>query len=254
MCRVCLKTDVENKSFRDEVEYESSIKLSDIFVKVTNIKCTCLLDAYKLISAVEQAEVEINLLLQQEHEHSEDSCVKGVANLCGISTISSHLRRHSGENPYKCVVCLKGFPRSHVLVIHGRKHTEEKRYVCSVCDKSFGRSNTLLRHTRTHAGERSHKCTKCTRSFVQSSDRLKSICGAILARRRTNAVSARKLLYVALLYGYIVAKNPTSYQTTMLMLMLQLSKAILKKKKKINKIGNKRQRGKRLLERTATVK
>uniref|UniRef100_A0A1A9W6R7 ZAD domain-containing protein n=1 Tax=Glossina brevipalpis TaxID=37001 RepID=A0A1A9W6R7_9MUSC len=85
--RVGLKTDLEIKSFRDEVEYESSIKLSDIFVKVTNVtvnesdevkpsrlckQCTTrLLDAYKFICAVEQAEVEINFLLQQEHEHSE---------------------------------------------------------------------------------------------------------------------------------------------------------------------------------------
>uniref|UniRef100_A0A1A9WM68 C2H2-type domain-containing protein n=1 Tax=Glossina brevipalpis TaxID=37001 RepID=A0A1A9WM68_9MUSC len=62
---------------------------------------------------------------------------KALCQICGkfmsISTISSHLRRHTGENPYKCVVCLKGFPRSHDLLVHGRKHTNEKHYVCSVC-------------------------------------------------------------------------------------------------------------------------
>uniref|UniRef100_A0A1A9WXB9 ZAD domain-containing protein n=1 Tax=Glossina brevipalpis TaxID=37001 RepID=A0A1A9WXB9_9MUSC len=87
MCRVYLKTDVESKSYLDEVEYDSNIKLSDIFLKVTNVEvnesdevkpsrlcrqCTThVLDAYELIC--EKAEVEIDSLLHQEHEHSDDA-------------------------------------------------------------------------------------------------------------------------------------------------------------------------------------
>lgn len=43
MCRVCLKTDVGSNSFLDEVEYESYIKLSHIFLKVTNVEVSPIL-------------------------------------------------------------------------------------------------------------------------------------------------------------------------------------------------------------------
>uniref|UniRef100_A0A1A9WDF2 Protein krueppel n=1 Tax=Glossina brevipalpis TaxID=37001 RepID=A0A1A9WDF2_9MUSC len=368
MCRVCLKTDVGSNSFLDEVEYESYIKLSDIFLKVTNVEvnesdevkpsrlceqCTTrLLGAYELICAVEKAEVEIDSLLQQEHEHehSEDASLdlqennnyvlepddgvenneeeetqdleilddefqldqeemqevfymqedrndltssannvslnrqktaigsrlgkrlaagnfncedcdrsfakietlerhkkqahtflpieviasispsvpeatqsenkrilcsycprifvrrdnyarhlitahsdeaeitpedremakakhnykKGLCPHCGesfsLASLSIHIRRHTGENPYKCTVCSKGFPRRQDLVIHERQHTGERPHVCSACGKSFSRANKLSRHMRIHTGERPYKCTKCTRSFVQSND------------------------------------------------------------------------------------
>uniref|UniRef100_A0A1B0AVI0 Protein krueppel n=1 Tax=Glossina palpalis gambiensis TaxID=67801 RepID=A0A1B0AVI0_9MUSC len=364
MCRVCLKTDVGSNSFLDEVEYDSYIKLSHIFLKVTNVEvnendeikpsrlceqCTTrLLGAYELICAVEKAEVEIDLLLQQEQVHCEDTDVrennnyvlgddgevenneeeetqdleilddefqldqeetqevfymqeirndlatsendvspnrqktaigsrlgkrlaagnfncelcdrnfakletlerhkkqahtflpieviansslsipeatqnddkgilcsycprifvrrdnyarhlitvhsdkaeitpedrelakakhnykKGLCPHCGesfsLASLSIHIRRHTGENPYKCSECSKGFPRRQDLVIHERQHTGERPHVCSACGKSFSRANKLSRHMRIHTGERPYKCTKCPRSFVQSND------------------------------------------------------------------------------------
>lgn len=99
---------------------------------------------------------------------------KGLCPHCGESfsrnSLSVHIRRHTGENPYPCNVCLKSFPRRQDLNVHFRQHTGERPDICPVCGKSFSRSNKLTRHMRIHTGERPYKCSKCPRSFIQSND------------------------------------------------------------------------------------
>lgn len=93
---------------------------------------------------------------------------------CGVSfpgsSIAVHIRRHTGENPYKCTECEKAFPRGQDLSLHMRQHTGERPSECRICFKKFISPNKLSRHMRLHTGQRPYVCSICKKAFVQSND------------------------------------------------------------------------------------
>lgn len=120
---------------------------------------TTVLDTILPTESTETDQADMLVEEEEEDETSSEAAPKitnkRVCHICGkhlsgASTLSIHMKIHTGMKAYLCELCGKHFRARSMLELHQRIHAKEKSFKCNECDYTATRKAHIQSHMKTH--------------------------------------------------------------------------------------------------------
>lgn len=104
--------------------------------------------------------------IERSSENVECPICKGVYLR---SSLEVHIRNHSGEKPFTCLICNKDFTTKWNLKLHKWTHASRtaKPYKCDQCKGAFVRETDYVAHMNSHKSVRPYTCNYCGAQFIR---------------------------------------------------------------------------------------
>jgi uncharacterized Zn-finger protein len=85
------------------------------------------------------------------------------------SSLEVHIRNHSGQRPYACLICNKDFTTKWNLKLHKWTHASRvsKPFKCDQCKGAFIRESDYTAHMNSHKSIRPYTCNHCGAQFIR---------------------------------------------------------------------------------------
>lgn len=85
------------------------------------------------------------------------------------TSLEMHIRNHSGQRPFTCLICNKAFTTKWNLKLHKWTHAARtsKPFKCDQCKGAFIRESDYVAHMNSHKSVRPYTCNYCGAQFIR---------------------------------------------------------------------------------------